>query len=279
MQYLLRRLIERQIVARRADADFIRRAITDAYDITGRVRAVQGDTITDPEQHFAANVYGRFTGDGAATPGEQLVMLDGAAEGQAWELLSTIGNELQVAEDADLVAAGVAVGDHYEIRRAQEDRAIDWFSKAALRVIIGYPSDPASAPCYSVNFEATTEQSRPVGNVGRRLPRAEAAEPTNELRSRWGERYTVQCVAITPDAVDWMARVLLYVYRTGIRLFDRHFEGDTRAEFGALRRIDEFGCFVREFSVHGTVDHMNLEVLDSFVDESAQAVPNPRRVV
>ena len=281
MQYLLRRLIERAIIARRSDESFIRGALSDTLDVHGRVRGVVSDTVRDDEQHYPFNLYGRFTADGTTTPGERLVMMDGDAAGKEWELLSTIGNRLRVVGAVDLAAEGVAVGDHYQVFRAQEDRAFDWFSKAAMRCVIGYPSDPATAPCYTVNLDTTGEQTRPVGNIGRQLRGEERpnGNPSRELIATWDRRYSIQAVAITPDAVDWMTGVFEAVYRQSVRLFDRYFNGDVKCEIGMLQRIEDFGCFSREATISGSLNHRTIEELEWMIDETVTTVPTPRRSV
>lgn len=287
MQYIIRRLIERGIIARRADEAYLRSALSDSYDVHGTVRSMPAaDTVRDPETHWPFNIYGRHTADGVTTRGERLVMLDGEAAGKTWELLSAAGHSLRVIGPADvpvdLAAEGVAVGDHWQIYRAQEDRAIDYLGKAAIRCVVGYPADPTAVPCYSVNLDVSNEQTRPVGNLGRELRGASrpGGNPANELASRWERRYSIVCAAITPEAADWLAALLERLYRESVRLFDRLFDGDARCEVGMLQFVDELKICTREVTISGTLYHRTTEAVEWVVDEMlAEASPTAVRRV
>lgn len=279
MQYLIRRLIDRGVIARRNDAAWLRRALCDRYEVSGVIREVDGDAIVDPEQHFPFNVYGRFSGEGHHEDGERLHIATGAAAGKEWELLDTTGSRFRVVGGVDLAAEGVAAGDAYEVHRKQEDRAIRWFAEMAIRTVIGFPQTAGVAPCYAVTFESAEEQGRPVGNLGRVVTRGAAAGPiVRDLRSAWHERYSVQCIAVTPDACDWMAEVLLYLYRNAIRMFDRAFDSDVTAQMGGLTFIETYKVFMREVSISGKVELSTREELAWMVDESVGVTVGAKRV-
>ncbi len=280
MQYLIRRLIDRGIIARRNDAAWLRRALCDRYEVSGQIREVDADTIVDPEQHFPFNVYGRFDGEGHHEDGERLAIVTGAAAGKSWELLDSTGSRFRVVGAVDLAAEGVAVGDSYEVHRRQEDRAIEWFGKMAIRTIIGFPQTAGVAPCYAVTFEASDEQGRPVGNTGRYVTRSGSPEGpiVRDLRSTWQERYSVQCHAVTPDACDWMAEVLLYLYRNSIRMFDRAFDSDVTAQMSGLTFIDTYKTFMREVTIGGRVELSTKEEVAWHKDESVGVTVGAKRV-
>lgn len=263
MEFTLRRLLEVDIIARRGDAAWIRSALRqDRHDLTGRIEAVEpGGVMVDSEQRWAANVFGRFTLDGNHRPGSRLVMITGGAAGSDWELLSAVGSRMTVVGDTgnpiDLAAAGVAPGDAYEIRVDQHERAVSWFSKTAIRVILGYAQDPSVFPCYTLSLASSSEQGRPVGNYARTVGAGAGGGPvfTQEV-GLWQVSFQIEAWALTPDECVWMYRVLEYAYRGWIRYLERIFQERLNAQ-GSDVRVEQgvpHGIFVRSFTIGGIIE-------------------------
>lgn len=279
MEYTLRRLIEADIIARRDDAAWIRSALSqDRLDLSGRVEAVEaGGVLRDTNQHWAANIYGRFTLDGSSRPGSRLVMVTGAAAGADWELLSAIGDRMEVVDDdgpIDLEAEDVQPGDAYEIRVDQHERAVEWFAKTAIRVILGYAQDPAVFPAYTISLASSSEQGRPVGNLARTIGAGIGGGPVaREEVGFWQESFQIEAWARTPDECVWMYRVLEYAYRGWVRSLERIFHERLNAQ-GSDVRVDQgvpHGIFVRSFTIGGILEKTRRREVPWLADDEHPA--------
>lgn len=284
MEHALQRLIQGGIVERRANATWIREAMIGGlrWDLAGTVSAVEGDIVTDEEQAWPVNLYGRSVTDGRIRPGCRLRMRDGAAAGQTWPIETTQGRQLRVQGGVDLAVAGVAAGDAYVIDRTEDDGAVTWFAKTHIRTILGYPVDHEILPCYGV-IEANTGQG--ASPIGRHRDRdAPAAGPvTDTLVFEWRGAWTVVASAAQPEEALWLARALEHVYRQSVRLFDR-ISRDGAAQFQAsgLQQVALPKAPMPTYAVECTVTLTRETFVQEEIlwlnDQSVEAAATPRRV-
>ena len=281
MEHTLQRWIQRSIIDRRADAEWIRTVLVGhRFDLHGMVSKVSGDTITDKEQFWPTNLYGRFTGDGHVDAGDMMVMVDGDGAGQSWEILNASGSTLQVMGGADLEAADVRVDNTYRVDRAFDARAISFIGQSAIRCVVGYPGDPAALPCYSVLPEAAQETSRPIGDHARNIGGPEGPL-ARQLKSDWRETYSVVCQAITPEGTLALSRMLRGLYLGSLGWFSDLFRSDRRASMGELGRVEglwERPVFMQTFSISGVVDHFAMEDTAWLIPDEVKATVNPTTI-
>ena len=279
MEFMVRRLIEASIIANRADADWIRHALTlEREDLKGSVTGLDPTPgrLFDDLQRWPFNMYGRFTSDGNSRPGERLVMLDGAAAGSDWEIVSAVGKTIDVVDGngdpVDLALAGVAEDDCYEIRVGQYEKAVEWFARTALRVIIGWPQDPQTFPCFAITLAGSSEVERPIGDRARTNSGKAAAGPVvHEIHTKWREGINITMFALTPEQAVWMYRVMEYAYRSSVRFLDSvFFEGLLAQGAELTERMDIAAkqVFVRTFTISGIVEKTASEEEQSWLQDN-----------
>ncbi len=281
MEYVFARMIESALVEHRGNAATIRDAVCGRRpDVTGDVVSVSGDKLGVLNE-YPSNIYGQSSLDGKTRSGETLFMLSGGAKGQSWEILSTSKRAIRVVGGADLVAAGVKAGDSWEIRRAQDQRAIDWFSKTSIRVVVGYPQDSASVPCYSIVLASAGEKAggRRVGNLGSYVGQGGPGPVSKEYATEFDERYTVMCMGITQDSSMWLYKFLEYVYRRSVTFFEQIFEASSftaqGAELQPITSLQPHTVFARTFTFGGPIE----KIVESEVEWLVENQINPSRQV
>lgn len=282
MQFALRRMIERGIVARRADAAFIRAALTEAggnpgrSDLYGTVQNLAGDTFQDADQSWPTNLWGRATIDGKATAGGTLRIVEGPGLGTVSEILRTQGNEVQTA--VDLHAAGVRNGSVYEIDPPEVTEAATFFASVAVHVVLQFPADHALLPYFAVIQTADNEGDSPVGRL-RRVLDPPQGPVRHELVSRWDETFAIIAAGKTPEETVWLGKLLTHLYRTTVRYFDAVYQSGVRLRGSGLRPVLDlapFPVFVAEFTLVGTREKFALEEVEWLIDSMptvAQATP------
>lgn len=283
MQFALRRMIERGIVARRADAAFIKAALTEAggnpgrTDLFGTVQQLAGDTFQDPEQSWPTNLWGRATIDGKLTPGGTLRIVEGPGTGTVAEILRSQSNELRAA--VDLHAAGVRDGSVYEIDPPEVTEAAAYFASVAINVVLQFPADHALIPYFAVIQTADNEGDSPVGRL-RRVLDPPQGPVRHELVSRWDETFAIIAAGKTPEETVWLGKLLTHLYRTTVRYFDSVYQGNVRLRGSGLRPVLDlapFPVFVAEFTLVGTREKFALEEVEWLIDSLptvAQATPH-----
>lgn len=287
MQYALRRLIERGIVARRGDAAWIRKALTDAgknagrNDLYGTVASIDGDTIVDPEQNWPTNLWGRATIDGKRVAGANLRIVEGPGAGTECEILLTQGDTLQAA--IDLEDAGVDVDSVYEIDPPQVTEAATYFANVAIHVVMEFPADHALLPYYAVIQTNEAEGSAPIGRLrGVIEPPGDEGPIQHEIVSMWDEAFTIVCAGKTPDEAVWLGKMLTHLYRSTLRYFDGVFQGNLRLRGSGLRPVMDlapFPTFVAEFTLSGQREKFAVEDVEWMIDSEAPEVdPTPAPV-
>lgn len=285
MEFVLKRALENFLQQNRGNSELIRRALVGRRpDLTGDVIATSADKI-ETTIRYPFNVYGRATVGGDQRSGERLHMLTGPAAGQSWEILVTGDGFIQVAGGVNVNAAGVAAGHQWEIRREQENRAISWLGKAAVRVVVGYPQDIAEIPCYSLILQSSSEVrgSRRIGRLGWYDGQGSAAGPVSTVEvTEFDERVDVLCLGMTPDSAGWLYRIAEYVYRTSGQFLDQIFEGSGfSAQAGPVQQVREYQptpVYSRTMTVGGSIMRHTERGIEWHVEQQVNPAINNRRV-
>lgn len=285
MEEAIRRLIEAGIIARRADAAWIRSALRDGgrNDLYGTIRELEGDALTDPEQAWPHNLHGRVTLDGRPRAGGRLRIVEGAGAGVEAEIVEATGAELRAS--VDLEAAGAEVGDVYEIDPPDVVAAEAWIAKTSIRVVLEFPADHTLIPYYAVIQTNDSEQESAIGRT-RRVIDPEAGPVQHELASRWDEAYSIIACGKTPEETVWLARLWTHLYRGTIRYFDSVFRAPgtqgTRLRGAGLRPVMDiapFPVYVAELTLTGAREKFAVEDVPWLIDERVAVAPAAHRVV
>lgn len=224
----------------------------EPYELTGAVTGLDGAVLTDEGQAWAFDVYGRQASNGTPRPACALTFLDGAAAGEIFEVVAVSGQQLQAGED--LAAAGVAVGDRYQIVRPEDMAAQEWVEKRALRVTIEYPADAEQLPCYVVRPGPSNKL--PVDAIGRVHAEEDDAEGVRRVeRHPWHRQYQIEVVSVSEDELLWMSAVVERVLEEASFFFERAFEPGFDIQSSPIMRTEDVsptGAFNRTYTISGT---------------------------
>lgn len=280
MHFAMLRWLQMALAARSGDAAWIRSAVAAGQeDLVGRATAVAGDTIIDRRQRYPFNMYGAATINGVTHAGEVLRLTSGAAAGQAWSLLTTIGSQLRVAGGVDLSESGVAAGDSYRIERERDARAVAFFAKSAIECVIENPLTVTQLPAFVIVADAESEVSRPIGHVGRLAGRGGAGPVIKEALSRWSISYDIVAMAKVKDATHWMGQVLDAIYRESVEWFEVLFaDSSFRASASPLmpQPWQPGDVWTRSLTISGTVERYADIPQPWLVDEAVDINVSPR---
>ena len=247
------RLIEGGLDSLRAAQGAMLAAIVgeQPYELTGTVTGVDGAVLTDEDQAWAFDVYGRQATNGSPRPSCALTFQTGAAASEIFEIVAVDGQQLQAGDD--LVAAGVTVGDRYQIVRPEDMAAQEWIEKRALRVTIEYPVDSEQLPCYVVRPGPSNKL--PVDALGR--VHVEEADDSGVLRVErhpWHRQYQIEIVSVSEDELLWMSAALERILEESSFFFERTFEPGFDIQGSPIMRTEDVqptGAFNRTYTISG----------------------------
>lgn len=285
MEFLFRRMVERGVIANRADASWVRKAVSQGRnDLNGEVTSIAiGGALTDNHQRWPYDLLGKFTDDGNNRAGSRIVMTTGLAAGSDWEVASAIGQLIMVEDGAgnpiDLALAGVAPGDAWSIRIDQYERAVAFFARTYIPVRLGWPDESQQLPCYTITLQGSSEQGRPIGNSAHSNSGKALEGPIiNTIVSTWNESMNITCWALSPDQAVWMYRAVEYVYRQSARYLGRVFHERVLAQGSEMTERMQLGpraAYIRNLTIGGVIEKHAEEIVpwvkDSNVPPAIQA--------
>jgi len=280
MERTLMRLIEGGIDSLRGVPGAMLAAIVgeEPYELTGTVTGLDGDTLTDESQAWAFNVYGRQITNGTPRPSCALIFQDGAAAGEVFEIVAVDGQQLQAGED--LAAAGVAVGDRYQIVRPEDMAAQEWVEKRALRVTIEYPVEAEQVPCYVVRPGPSNKL--PVDAIGRVHAEESAADGVRRIeRHPWHRQYQIEVVSVSEDELLWMSAIVERVLEEASFFFERIFEPGFDIQGSQIMRTEDVqptGAFNRTYTISGNKLRFLTRRPPWTTGPQPQAAPHPIHV-
>lgn len=200
-------------------------AIYDALGDQGNrgvVSAIMATVLTDSMKAWILNFW----------KGCKIQMLTGTAQGQ-WFPVSSSGLNTLTCVACDMVTAGVAVDDEYQIVPPSWDRARDWIATTDFKVLLGYARSPDQMPCFSVVRSSGAEGRQVIGRIIGKRDVVGSGEVT-VYGSFWNVNYQIGIWTDNPDTSYWLHRILEYYYLLDSHVMNRLVTSGLRASGGDL---------------------------------------------
>jgi len=279
MERAVRDFLESGFYAYRENAAWLREAFSNGRrsDTRGEVTRISGTKLYDKRKAYPWNIYGRRGVKGVTVPGCALVMTSGVASGTSWEIISGVGQALQVPDGTNLAGAGIVAGDTYELRPNWYAQAIDWAAKTDVSFVLGWPGDHQMIPSVAVLGQAAGEASTFIGRFESQS--APVAGPVTDTKSSlWREDVRIMPLARSTDEVVWLAAILQHLYRQGSGFFDRIFKAPPSFSVGDIAKValfENLPTFGRELRLGGERQVRWTEAVNWLIDERVAVEVSP----